>query len=279
MVANLVSPFVVAAMLRQNIWLSLYIGLGVLALACIAATLIPESRDAGETQDANSPVLPESAAISSPAWFWRLVKEASPNFGDNQVYAGGLFAATLCAGFVTTITGLLAALGTVRYQWDFTNVAFMELLLGSIQSGVMLVILPLASFALSRQGISPALKDLWLSKGSILAQGVGVLIFAVAWTEAVFIVGVVFCALGIGSLMALRAAVTNITSSKTLAVANSIITATVALSTAVTAVVWFVAASVEIRAAFWASAGLCIIALGILSAMHPAAPSHEADDD
>lgn len=278
MLSNLISPFIVAAMLRQRIWLSLYIGFGILVAACITAVFVPESRDEAVTQDTEEPILPESTTNSSPKWFWRLVKEASPNFGDNQVYAAGLFAATACAGFATSSIGLLAIFGAIRYQWDFTNVAVIELLQGSIQSGVMLVGLPLCSFFMSKRGIAAPLKDLWLAKGSILAQAFGVFILGLATNEPVFIVGVVLSSLGIGSLMALRAALTNITSSKTLAVANAIVTAVLALSVAVAAIVWFAAFSVHARISLWVSGGLCIVALGILSVIRPADAPQPADE-
>ncbi|KAL7895653.1 major facilitator superfamily domain-containing protein [Trichoderma sp. TUCIM 5745] len=208
--ANLFGPVIARPLTDISIWRPLCISLGLVAIGgIILVTLMPEtlhSRDSPARIGEDTPIIrsnnyryysdndddsiSETPMASTKSTFKALFRRPA-------VYL--LPGAVLTMPAVSTQHGILMRLMPIQFDWPLSRAALLLSLNAAVTLLTLLVILPLASYALYKRTSTSALqRDRILARASVLLFVLGSFFFMMVSKASLIIIGVILSGLGSG---------------------------------------------------------------------------------
>ncbi|KAM3516752.1 hypothetical protein NHJ13051_009616 [Beauveria bassiana] len=211
------NPLTYVAM-NYDVWFATFLGVGILYLATFASTAVPETLDTVETMERaslNEDTDPDCEHSSSMEKLTQRFKAATFELLNAfRLLATNARLCFLLGSFVFTTLGktasaMLLQYVTKKFQWTWAEASLLLSVKATISLVLFVAVFPMVNQLLLNVAALPAIvKDMWLSRGSILCLVVGTFGLGLAPTSANMILALTVYSLGSGYGATIRSLLT-----------------------------------------------------------------------
>ncbi|KAF2012817.1 MFS general substrate transporter [Aaosphaeria arxii CBS 175.79] len=206
------------ALMKISIWLPLIIALTSFLLGMVAMMFVPSQR-VGKSDDADNESWQDRirSAIQYPKFVFSVLS------GNAKVMIIMALVTIAQLGF-DSLPLMLSIYVSKKFEWSFANASFLHSLQMLVELTTCLTILPLIAMGLSRYGVSPFSKDLYIAQGSVAALVIGLWCLGLAPVIGLAVFGIVMAGLGTAQESVLRSMVTDMVDPEGVSIAYSAMT-------------------------------------------------------
>ncbi|KAI4599032.1 hypothetical protein KJ359_002449 [Pestalotiopsis sp. 9143b] len=221
LIADLVVPPIVAALMTKDVWIPLLLSVGISVFATLLAILfVPETlpistleEDSCETNSslAQEPggTITKKQKFTEKCRHWIRGHISAFSFVTRHASIWSLVFTFLISKIGRQSSNVIFQYVSKRYDWSLAQAGLLMSVQAAVNLALYMAILPaVATFVLSRYAATA--KDLVLAKGSIVLSVLGAVVLALSATPVVMIIGVVLFTFGSGFSPTIRSLVTSL---------------------------------------------------------------------
>ncbi|EPE30593.1 MFS general substrate transporter [Glarea lozoyensis ATCC 20868] len=218
LITQMVSIPLGSVLMEKDLWLPMYLSLGLLGLSVLVIIPMPETlnRDV-ESTESSSLTNHDEEESSKPGNVFTQILETSRDtlYGFKSLFTSTMITVLvftfLVNGLTTSSANLYLQYASRRYHWTIAEAGFLLPLRSGVQLAMLLLILPYISHLLVKYGhFSINKKDLYIARVSVVSLMLGCIGIGLSPTPVVMAFFLVIYSLGFGFPVAVRSLATSL---------------------------------------------------------------------